>query len=82
MDNWARQRRLEDSGKIIGVRKADEDRHEHDERHARKEQVIETASGQVRSARGNEGAISKKSSHSHVAILSSCLKSMKYETAT
>jgi hypothetical protein len=37
------------------VRKTDEDRHQHDQRHARKEHVIETAAGQVRSASTRPG---------------------------
>lgn len=71
MNDWAGQRRPEESGKIIGVRKTDQDRHQHDQRHAREEQVIETAAGQVPSARGNDRAAGKKSSGSHAAILPS-----------
>jgi hypothetical protein len=49
------QRRPVESGKIIGVRKTDEDRDQNDQRHASKEHVIETAAGKVRSASARPG---------------------------
>lgn len=55
MNESVGQRRPKESGKIVGVRKADEDRQQHDQRHAGKEDVIETASGEVRSASARLG---------------------------
>lgn len=50
MNDAVGQRGAEESGKIIGVRETDEDGDEHDQRHARKEHMIVTATGRARSA--------------------------------
>lgn len=55
LNDSAGQRRAEESGKIVGVRKTGEYRRQHDQRHARKEHVIETAAGQVRRASTRPG---------------------------